>query len=221
MLTHQTVSRKSVATRTRWACLLVCAGGWLALSLFAQDQPAAPGKQPAPAAVAQLKLTNPGFEDGDAEVTGWNRGAAIDGVEYVWDRNAGHNSKSSVSIVKTAQKYFPIAAWTQTVVPTGKTSKLRLSAFVKADKMYKAILDVAFITADGKPAHQWAAYIGAKNPKDPPADHDWKEYSGVVAVPKDAKEVTIGLQVYGPGSVWFDDIKAEYVPDSTPAQSIR
>ena len=201
--------------RSKWVIGAACMGLCLALPLVAEDKQ--DGKPEEPKAVEQLKLVNPGFEEGEDTVSGWKRGAPIDGVEYLWDRNIGHDSKCSVAIRKTGQKYSPVAEWTQTVPHSGKTTKLRLSAFVRAEKMQKALLDVTFLPAKGEATHQWAAYIGAKKEDDRPADHTWREYSGVVAVPKDTKELTIGLQVYGPVAVWFDDVKAEYVPDSTPA----
>jgi len=184
----------------------------------AQERPTGQkGRQPAGRDADKLELKNPGFEDGKKAVAGWEEGAAIDGVEYIWDRDTGHKSESSLGIRKTVKRYFPIAQWRQTVVNSGETSKLKLAAWVKAEKMHKAILDVGFLHKDGKETHQWAAYIGAKKKDDPPADHDWKEYSGVVAIPKDTKRISIRLQVYGPGAVWFDDVSARYVADDTPA----
>jgi RNA polymerase sigma-70 factor (ECF subfamily) len=83
---------------------------------------------------------------------------------------------------------------------------------VKAERVTKAILDVAFLDENGKwISHEWAAYIGQKNDGDPLANHDWKEYAGRVKIPKEAKKIQIGLQIYGPGKVWFDEVRAEYV----------
>jgi len=180
--------------------------------LAAQSKPAAEKN----AAETGLALKNPGFEEGGKAPAGWEEGTAIGGVEYVWDKKTGYKSPASVCIKKTAERYFPIAEWRQTVPNTGKTAKLRLSAWVKAEQAYKGILDVWFVGEDGKEMHQWAAYIGAKQPTDPPADHDWKEYSGVVAIPKGTKSIRIALQVYGPGTLWFDNVSAAYVPEDTP-----
>ncbi len=47
---------------------------------------------------------------------------------------------------------------------------LAVSAQVKAAKMSKAVLDVVFLDKDGQwISHHWAAYIGGKEPGDPPA----------------------------------------------------
>jgi RNA polymerase sigma-70 factor (ECF subfamily) len=87
-----------------------------------------------------------------------------------------------------------------------------LSSQIKAEKVTKAILDVVFLDDKGEwISHEWAAYIGAKKANDPPADHDWKEYSGRVKIPKGTKKIQIGLQIYGPGKVWFDEVRAAYV----------
>jgi RNA polymerase sigma-70 factor (ECF subfamily) len=60
-------------------------------------------------------------------------------------------------------------------------------------------------------SHEWASYIGAKEAKDEPATHDWKEYRGKVKIPPQARKIQIGLQIYGPGKVWFDEVRATYV----------
>jgi RNA polymerase sigma-70 factor (ECF subfamily) len=38
----------------------------------------------------------------------------------------------------------------------------------------------------------------------------------VVEIPAGTTELRIALQIYGPGTVWFDDLSAEYVPNDTP-----
>jgi len=58
--------------------------------------------------------------------------------------------------------------------------------------------------------HEWAAYIGAKKANDPPVDHDWKKCTATVAVPKGTDQLVIALQIYGPGTVWFDNVTARY-----------
>ena len=83
---------------------------------------------------------------------------------------------------------------------------------MKAEKVTKAILDVIFLDEKGDwISHKWAAYVGAQQPNDPPADHNWKEYSGQVKIREGTKKIQVGLQIYGPGKVWFDDARAKYV----------
>jgi dienelactone hydrolase len=137
-------------------------------------------------------------------------GAAIPGVRYHWDRAVAHQGRASLHLKKTAQRYFPIAQWFQEVKRTGKAPRLKVGAFVKAQKMTKAILDIQFIDGGGESTHHWAAYIGAKEAGDRPATHDWKWYEGVVEIPGGAEKIIVAAQIYGPGDVWFDDLVAEY-----------
>jgi hypothetical protein len=157
-------------------------------------------------------LANSNAEDGDKTPDAWQQGAPIPGVKYSWDKKVASEGKASLCIEKTANRYFPVAQWSQTVDRTGNLPKLEVSAQVKARKMTKAIIDVIFYDKQGNwISHQWASYIGAKQPTDPPADHDWKKYTGTVDIPAGTEKICIGLQDYGPGKVWFDDIQANYV----------
>ncbi len=164
---------------------------------------------------SQNILKNSGVELGDGTPDGWQQGAAIEGVAYSWCKTAAFEGKASLCIEKTAQRYFPIAQWSQNVDRQGNRPALLVSAQVKAEKMTKAILDVSFLDARGEwLSHHWAAFIGSKEPGMPPANHGWKLYSGKVQIPPQAKKLCIGLQVYGPGKVWFDDIRAGYADEA-------
>ncbi len=156
-------------------------------------------------------LQNGGAEEGDKSPKGWSQGAEISGVEYIWDKKAGHKGKASLCLAKTANRYFPIAQWYQVVDRTGDQSALQVSAQVKTEEVTKAIIDVGFLDDKGAlVGHKWAAYIGAKEAGDAAVSHDWKEYAGRVELPPGTKKIQIGLQVYGPGKVWFDEVRAEY-----------
>jgi RNA polymerase sigma-70 factor (ECF subfamily) len=174
---------------------------------------------PGPAQAAQQKdaraaeniLQNSGFEEGDQAPAHWSQGAEIEGVEYIWDKETGKQGKASLCLHKTAERYFPIAQWYQIVDRTGDKPALRVVGQVKAENVTKAIIDVIFLDDDGEMiGHKWAAYIGAKQAGDAPANHDWKEYAGRVEIPAAAKKIQIGLQIYGPGKVWFDEVRAAY-----------
>ena len=161
-------------------------------------------------------LTNGGFEKGNAKSPfpdAWQKGARLAGVEYQWDKTVAHQGKASLHLKKTAQRYFPIAQWFQEVKRSGATPRLKLSAFVKAKKMTKAILDVQFIDRANELTHQWAAYIGAKDSGDPPVTHDWKRYEGIVEIPDGTQKIIVAVQVYRPGDVWVDDIVADYTEE--------
>lgn len=172
---------------------------------------AATESEPADKTAANI-LLNPSFEDGDKSPAEWSQGADIDGVEYAWDKNVARKGKASLCLNKTAKRYFPIAQWFQIVERKTDLPSLEVSAQVKADRVTKAIIDVIFLDENDETfSHEWAAYIGAKEAKDMPAQHDWKEYQGKVKIPAKARKIQIGLQIYGPGKVWFDEVRAEYV----------
>ncbi|HEV3164589.1 MAG TPA: sigma-70 family RNA polymerase sigma factor [Isosphaeraceae bacterium] len=159
-------------------------------------------------------LSDGGVEEGagDSPKT-WSKGATIAGVAYIWSRDTSHEGEASLCLKKTAQRYFPIAQWYQKVDHKGESPRLKVSAWVKAEKAAKAILDAQFIDGDGQQTHAWVAYIGAKEAGDPPVTHDWKRYEGVVTIPPGTKQIIIAPQIYGPGTVWFDDLGAEYTTD--------
>ena len=67
--------------------------------------------------------------------------------------------------------------------------------------------------------HEWVSYIGQKKEENiPPANHDWKTYSGKVEIPENTKTIVIGLQMYGPGTVWFDDLEVAYLKETDKAK---
>jgi RNA polymerase sigma-70 factor (ECF subfamily) len=178
----------------------------------AKPEAATSDKESPAGAAAKNILVNPGFEEGDKSPKEWKEGASIDGVEYLWDRKQGKKGKASLALNKTANRFFPIAQWYQIVERKAGSKSLEVSAQVKAESASKAIIDVIFLDENSKMlSHEWASYIGAKEAGDKPATHDWKEYSGKVKIPPEARKIQIGLQIYGPGKVWFDEVHAEYV----------
>lgn len=162
-------------------------------------------------------LLKDSFEEGKTAPDGWQRGAKISGVRYVYDKGRGKTGKRSLSLQKSARRYFPIAQWYRILPYSGKHTSLKVSGQVRAQQATKAILDVQFLDENGNQiGHKWASYIGAKKAGDAPVSHDWKEYSGEVSIPAKTRQIVVALQIYGPGKVWFDDIEATFV-DSTAA----
>ncbi|MDR3638564.1 MAG: sigma-70 family RNA polymerase sigma factor [Isosphaeraceae bacterium] len=194
------------------------ATGAAALAVPAQRERPEPVKpravqKPQDARATRSVLSNGGFERGEPDAAtpeGWNLGAPIPGVELAWDRTVAHEGRASLHLRKTAERYFPIAQWSQDVARTGTAPRLKLSAFAKAEKVTKAILDVQFLDKKGAWSHAWAAYIGAKDAGDSPVTHDWKPYQGVVEIPDGTAKLRVAVQIYGPGDIWFDDLVAEY-----------
>lgn len=164
-------------------------------------------------------LLNPVMEDGTSVPANWVRGQGVRGVEYLWDRSVGHCSSSSLCLKKTERRYFPIAEWSQdigTTVPENASS-IDVAAWVKAQDVMKAILDVQFIDAQGEWSHGWVAYIGNQSSTDTPLTHDWQQYGSRVPIPPGTRKAIVGLQIYGPGTVWFDDVTARFAGPNDPA----
>ena len=151
------------------------------------------------------------FETGKAMPDQWRSGASISGVEYVYYKNNSKSGERSLSLQKSAKRYFPIAQWFRKFDYDSKLNAIKIASQVKAENATKAKVDVSFLDSAGKSlGHHWTIYIGAKGGGDP-VTHDWKERSGVAAIPSDTAEIVIALQIYGPGKVWIDDLEATYV----------
>lgn len=156
-------------------------------------------------------LLEDGFEEGERAPEGWKQGDTVPGVRYAWDRKEASEGSRSLSLRKRAKRYFPIAQWSRTLPHDGDSESLAVSVQVKADGATKAVVDIAFLNdQNGWLSHEWAAYIGAKQAGDPPANHDWREYSGTVKIPEGTRSFLVSLQIYGPGNVWFDDLVVRY-----------
>jgi len=169
-------------------------------------------QQGTPASGTAVTFQNLSIEDGAADPAAWTKGGAVPGVEQLWDKSTAHSGKASLCLKKTAQTYFPVAQWSQsvTVQPAASARKLQVKCWVKADKATKAIIDVPY--SAGTSGHNWAIYIGQKQKTDPVANHDWKLYEGVVEIPAQTSKVGIAFQIYGPGTVWFDDLQIAWAP---------
>jgi predicted esterase len=162
-------------------------------------------------------LLRDSFEEGDRQPAGWQEGAAVPGVDYVWGRREASDGQRSLGLEKSARRYFPIAQWLRIMPLERSAPALQVTVNVKARGATKAIVDAMFFDDRGEPiSHEWLAYIGAKDAGDPPVSHDWKEYSGTVAIPAATKRIGLGLQIYGPGRVWFDELEARLVDSAEP-----
>ncbi|RYG38830.1 M56 family metallopeptidase [bacterium] len=156
-------------------------------------------------------LRNASFESGRIMPDSWIKVGDIEGVDYRWDDGVAHTGNRSLSIRKRADRYFPIARWTQTIPYDGRSKAIEFSGWVKTKDAYKAVLDVEFESRKGDTTHQWAAYIGAERLGDLPANHDWQLTGGTVPIPKGTETIVLSLQMYGPGQVWLDDVSARFL----------
>lgn len=165
-------------------------------------------------------LFHDSLESGEEFPEGWTNGPTVPGVTYVYDHKVASDGKRSLSLHKSANRYFPIAAWNRTVDHTWGKPAIQVSANVKTEKITKAILDVIFLDADGEwVSHKWIEYIGPKESGGAPVTHDWKEYKGAAEIPEGTEKLRVSLQIYGPGKVWFDEVEARYVDSVEDAKT--
>lgn len=151
-----------------------------------------------------------GFERGDETPNGWEIGAAVPGVTYRWEKKQAFKGQASLCLEKTANRYFPIAQWTRRLKHNGSATRLKVKTQVKAQNTTKAIVDALFLdTQDEWIRHEWVSYIGDKR-GGKPITHSWKGYQGTVTIPENTKTIVVGLQIYGPGTVWFDELEVSY-----------
>ena len=181
--------------------------------------------QPVPAWAPHNLLKNSGVEAGDRTPDDWQQGPPVQGVAYSWCKTAAFQGKASLCIEKTAQSDSPVAQWSQTVDRPANLRSMYVSALVKAENMTKGkvMVDVSFLDASGKLiSHQGTSFVGSGQPQPPiTTTHDWMSYSGRVEIPPQAKKLSIGLQLLGPGKVWFDNIYAGAAATSDPAAEQR
>ncbi len=164
-------------------------------------------------------LLKDSFETGTTAPEGWQSGFEVPGVRYVYDKGRGKTGDRSLSLQKSARRYFPIAQWYRLLPYQGEKQNLQVQCEVRAEQVTKAIIDAQFLDENKKSlGHQWISYIGAKQSGDAPVSHDWKIYSGSATIPGNTKQIVIGLQIYGPGKVWFDDLEVSLTDGEVPAE---
>jgi len=163
-------------------------------------------------------LLRDGFEAGRRGPLGWVQGRRVPGARLAWDKEVAFEGKASLRLEKKVKKYWPIAQWSRTIRCRAGGRQLRVMLQVKAQNVTKAVVDVQFLGRGGRQlGHKWAIYIGSRKAGDRLADHDWQEYSGVVSVPAGVQLVRVALQIYGPGTVWFDDLRVSYMEAESDA----
>src|SRR5512133_2542617 len=60
-----------------------------------------------------VAFRNPGMEEGTGKPAAWSQGPPVAGVQYLWDQQTAHDGKASLCLKKNAQRYFPVAQWSQ------------------------------------------------------------------------------------------------------------
>lgn len=166
------------------------------------------------------------------EPTGW-RQKNVQGVVLKHRSDLGSsetNDTASLELRKSVDAYFPIASWSRRLDHNDPTAThVQLTANIKAEDARKAVLDVLFLDEHGEwIRHQWADHIGDyrnewlagegrlaegtdKSPQPNGVTHDWQPYGGAVAIPPGTKFIEVSAQMYGPGTVFVDDVDVRYV----------
>lgn len=173
---------------------------------------------------AQNLIANGGFEAGNDLPSGWREGSMPPNtavpVSIALERGGAKSGNACLRFEKSEQRFFPVALLSQSIGSPGGKSKIKLGMWVKAAKARKATMGVIFLGNEGEGAKEWGAYVGEAKQGDSPADHDWKHYSSVLAIPSGTDEIVISLEMYGPGTVWLDDVSAQFVPADTPLMKV-
>ena len=125
------------------------------------------------AADVPLAFRNLGMEEGSSAPSAWVQGAPVPGVQLLWDQKTAHGGKASLCLKKTAQRYFPVAQWSQSlpVETASSPRKFRVRCWVKTEAVTTAIIDVPYQVRQQR-GHAWAVFLGQKQPTDPFLKHD-------------------------------------------------
>jgi predicted esterase len=137
------------------------------------------------------------------------------GIEMEIDRKVAHGGSASVRFRKTRVSFNPIRYLAQAVTRDSEQRRIEVGVWVKAENARKACVAIGF-EADGTGTVAWGAYVGEAKEGDKPANHGWRRYTSVLAIPPGTESLNVMLQMYGPGTVWLDDVTVRYVPASTP-----
>lgn len=145
----------------------------------------------------------------------WQQGAEVAAVRYLGERNSAFQSNSSLCLEKTTSQDSPLAQaqWSQTFSYAGSQSTLTVSTQVEAEQVTKACVDTTFRDERETSVSQHeGTYLCTRREGDPPVTYDWKLYFSKVTFPLETKNIRMELQDDGAGKVWFDEIRAGYVP---------
>jgi len=98
---------------------------------------------------------------------------------------------------------------------TGK--RVRMSAFVKADKIEKWA--GLWMRVDGTGRDEVSLSFDNMQTRPITGTLDWKKYEIVLDVPTNSKTITFGILLTGPGKAWLDDFSFEVVTEEVPVTS--
>lgn len=157
----------------------------------------------APAPDEKSLITNGGFEDG---VGSWDRSSLLgdaSSVSIAVDTGTFHGGKASLRFQKSENSFNPIAQMRQDIPFDGHSRFIKVSLWAKAQDVHKFTLTVGN-------DRDFAVYVGDRVGANGSVTHDWQQYKSVVKIPAGSQSVPLILEMYGPGTVWVDDVTATF-----------
>lgn len=123
----------------------------------------------------------------------------------------GGRAGKAISFTKSTSRFFPFSLYDQRLPdPPSTAKKIHFSAWIKAENVAKATLPLFLDTGPDTGDIKWGAFVGELNEGDSPVTHDWKKYESTFDLPSNLVDVRVGLEMYGPGKVWIDDVEVTY-----------
>lgn len=159
-------------------------------------------------------LSNPGFEQG---TKGWEYEAMFGEppTKIAVDNSTYHAGKASLRFERTAPGFSPVAMMGQSIALDGRAKQVRFSFWAKCDKAAKFTMVAGFPSTKGID-REWGIYIGDREGRGTTETNDWKQFTGSVKIPAGVESAIITLEMYGPGTVWVDDVSATLSATDTP-----
>jgi len=124
--------------------------------------------------------------------------------DFRWGEGVGYKGSRGVQLVKS-EGHFPLVGLVQSFDAPRENALLQLSAWIRTEKVGKAILDVLFLDGNEEWIHHiWIQPIGWTWGS---GNHDWKRYTGYAYVPANTKKIEVALQMFSPGTIRVDDFE--------------
>ena len=147
-------------------------------------------------------LANAGFEDGDSLPTHWDPFDYSNRILSCRDTQVKRTGAASLRLSRGKGRFAPIDHVSQDVRSVLPGGKLSVSAYVRAQGVETALIDLAFLNNVGECIeHERVGDLIR-------GTHDWRKYGGTFTVPTNATDARVLLETNAAGTVWFDDLAA-------------
>lgn len=222
------------AHRARLALLLLALAAPVVAAASAPEAKAPPAVPPEKAAkpVASVPLVNAGFEStaqGKAgSPDGWWAVQHAGPVSYTFrpDTAVKRSGERSLRVTNVGPEPFGSVYQTVQAAPyRGRT--LRLSAWLRTE----GATGNGFATGAGLKLHSarggYALDVIEMRQDAVHGTTDWTRYEITLKVPAEAEQIEAGLTLFGPGSVWIDDVALDAMdgerlpPPGSPIQRLK